>query len=100
ARAWGWAEDATEAERLAARVRGLEKQNARNERALLRAQDAAEAWKQLAARQGHKVPCSQCGAAIVPTRVSGGVLAGWRHAQPHLTKNCPGNTSGITPKED
>ncbi len=65
-----------------------------------RAEERAEAWQMLAAAQGHKVPCASCGAAIVPTRVSAGVPAGWRHAQPHLTTDCPGNTQGVRPRED
>lgn len=65
-----------------------------------RAEERAGAWRTLAAAQGHKVPCSACGAPVKPTRVSAGALAGWRHAQPHLTVDCPGNTQGVHPAEE
>lgn len=65
-----------------------------------RSRERAEAWQMLAAAQGHKVPCSTCGAAITPTRISAGVPAGWRHAQPHLTATCSATTRGVRPRED
>lgn len=69
---------------------------ARADRAVAR----TKAWKGLAARQGHKVPCSACGAAVIPTRVAGGELVAWRHAQPDLTVDCPANATGVHPRED
>ncbi|MFB7890287.1 hypothetical protein ACFCZ3_19775 [Cellulosimicrobium cellulans] len=85
---------------LVARLRALEHELAREKGRSARAAETAEAWKQLAARQGHKVPCATCGQAIVPVRVSGGVLAGWRHAQPDLAGDCPAAKTGVRPREE
>lgn len=85
---------------LVARIRALEHELALEKGRSARAAEAAEAWKQLAARQGHKVPCATCGQAVVPVRVSGGVLAGWRHAQPDLAGDCPATKTGVRPREE
>lgn len=81
-------------------IEKVRRELAASETKVARAQEATEAWKMLAARQGHKVPCATCGFAIVPTRISAGVPAGWRHAQTRLTADCPGNTRGIRPREE
>lgn len=95
ARLRGWVEDPTPADELH-RTLGDTAADLRAARSQLRtAREQAAAWKALAAAQGHKVACAHCGAAVVPVRVSAGALAGWRHAQPHLTRECPGDTPGV-----
>lgn len=91
----GWADDATPVEVLHVELDQVTRLAARRESERDRAKDEARAWRALAAAQGHKVPCARCGDAVVPTRVSSGALAGWRHAQPELTRDCPGNTPGV-----
>lgn len=93
----GWAADPTPLEDLHARLDAAAAENERLASALERANERAEAWRALAASQGRKVPCSACGAPVVPTRVSAGALAMWRHAQPHLTGGCPANLTGVRP---
>jgi RNA polymerase-binding transcription factor DksA len=96
----GWEKSGDDVVDLQARLADAEAALARTRDQAARHKEAAEAWQMLAARQGHKVPCSSCGAPIAPTRISAGVPGGWRHAQPHLTTDCPGNARGIRPRED
>lgn len=95
ARLRGWVEDPTPVEELH-RILGATAADLRAARRQVdAAREQATAWKALASAQGHKVACAHCGRAVVPVRVSAGALTGWRHAQPHLTGECPGNTPGV-----
>jgi len=95
-----WATSGTPAADLNATILHLQAELERQRRRAEEYKAKAEAWKALAAKQGHKVPCATCGAPIVPVRVNAGAFTSWRHAQPHLTQSCTANLTGITPRGD
>lgn len=96
ARVEGWSADLSPLDAMHRQyeeaVAHLQRTDARADRERLN----AESWRAVAAAQGAKVPCRSCGAPVVPSRIRAGAIL-WRHAQPHLTRDCPANAGGVQP---